>query len=267
MASEIIFIPHGGGPLPLLNDMSHQALIACLSSLSETIKKPKAIVMVSAHWEEKLATLSSSANPPMIYDYSGFPEESYSIQYPALGDTQLATKIKNLLQANNIPAELNNQRGFDHGTFVPLKLIYPNADIPVVQLSLINHLNGQAHINLGKALAALSEENILIIGSGSSFHNLSLMRHSHPETNQRAQAFDDWLNEKLLDNNSSQLDKEHALANWQAAPYARFCHPREEHFLPLFVCLGAALVNNFKARSIFKEEIMGIPMSGFLWKA
>jgi len=261
--SEIIFLPHGGGPLPLLNEPSHKGIISFLLSLSKRVHRPKAILLISAHWEESIATVSSSPKPSMIYDYGGFPEESYSIQYPAIGDVELATRVKLLLTTRNIPVRLDAERGFDHGTFVPLKLIYPKADIPVVQLSLLKNLNAQAHIDLGKAIASLSEENILIIGSGSSFHNLSLMRQPHPEAEMRAQAFDVWLNSILKEDSYIQ---EQALTNWDSvAPYARFCHPKEEHLLPLHVCLGAALANNFKVKSIFREKLMGIPMSGFIW--
>lgn len=265
MPNKIIFIPHGGGPLPLLNEPSHKVLIDFLLGLSQIIDKPKAILIISAHWEEQTPTISSAAYPRMIYDYGGFPAESYLIQYPAPGSPSLARQIQTLLLESGIRADLDEQRGYDHGTFVPLKLIYPNADIPVVQLSLLKNLNADAHLAMGKAIASLSHDNVLIVGSGSSFHNLSLMRQSHPETAMRAKAFDDWLNEKLLNKNCHYKELEQLFKAWQEAPYARFCHPREEHLLPLHVCLGAALANNFTAHSLFNENVMNIPMSGFIW--
>lgn len=170
--SPVLFIPHGAGPLPLLGDASHQGMVDFLEGITPSLGKPSAILVISAHWEAEKATITGGETPPLIYDYDGFPDEAYQIDYPVPGSPKLAEKIYGLLQQNGIDASLDGQRGFDHGVFVPLKIMYPEAAIPCVQLSLIKHLKAESHVNLGKALSALRSENILIIGSGFSFHNL-----------------------------------------------------------------------------------------------
>lgn len=149
---RVLFISHGGGPMPLLGDEGHNEMIACLKEITTQIRKPSAIVVVSAHWEEKVPTITSGANPSLIYDYYGFPEESYAIKYPCSGEPALAGQIHNLLEKAGISSTLDVQRGFDHGLFVPLAIMYPDADIPCVQLSLINTLNPTEHIKIGRAL-------------------------------------------------------------------------------------------------------------------
>ena len=169
---SVLYISHGGGPLPLLGDEGHHEMVDCLSDLARTLEKPAAIIVISAHWEENKPTITSGATPSLIYDYYGFPNESYDIRYPAPGDPLLAHKIFRLLNGSGIEAVLDEQRGFDHGVFVPLKIMFPDADIPCVQLSLVKSLNPLEHIRIGKALAGLKDDNVLIIGSGSSFHNI-----------------------------------------------------------------------------------------------
>ena len=189
---SVLFIPHGGGPMPLLGDKSHQDLVTFLKSSQTLIKKPKAILMISAHWEENVATITSNATPELIYDYYGFPKQAYQIEYPAAGDPELAHKVLNLLKAQDIETKLDPQRGFDHGMYVPLKLIYPEADIPCVQLSLLKNLDAQQHINIGKALNALLDENILIVGSGFSFHNMEEFR-APTASDSKNEAFEAWM--------------------------------------------------------------------------
>ena len=168
----VLFIPHGGGPLPILGDQRHQELIKFLEKIKTIINKPSSIIIVSAHWEEEEVKITSGEKPSLIYDYSGFPEETYKIIYPAAGNPELANKIKILLNAQNINSKLDTERGFDHGVFIPLKIMYPDASIPCVQISLLNNLDPKKHIEIGKALTSLMDENILILGSGMSFHNL-----------------------------------------------------------------------------------------------
>ncbi|MGZ8881699.1 MAG: DODA-type extradiol aromatic ring-opening family dioxygenase, partial [Methylosarcina sp.] len=170
--SPVLFIPHGGGPLPLLGDKEHQTLVHFLQEIAPSLGRPSAIVLISAHWEENIATITSGPSPSLIYDYYGFPEETYRIQYPAPGSPGLADKIFRLLQQSGISTRLDDQRGFDHGLFVPLKIMFPRVDIPCVQLSLVNNLDPATHIGIGKALAELRKDKVLIIGSGFSFHNL-----------------------------------------------------------------------------------------------
>jgi len=266
MAAPIVYIPHGGGPMPLLDEPNHQGLTEFLKNLDAQLGQPKAILMISAHWEEDIVVVSGGAKPELIYDYYGFPEESYQISYKAIGKPELAAKVVKILKDAGISAKNDTTRGFDHGTFVPLKLIYPKANIPVVQLSLINDLDPQKQIDLGKAIGKLVAEDILIIGSGLSFHNLQVLMSCDPSVFEKSKQFDDWLNNTLVDQNLTWQGREKNLINWLSAPYARFAHPREEHLLPLHVCFGAALSANLKAKNIFKQKFLGTQVSAFLWQ-
>ena len=264
MIAPILYIPHGGGPMPLLNEPNHKPLISFLQDLPSHWEKPSAIVLISAHWEENTPTITSSPSPGLLYDYYGFPPESYKIKYQAPGSPELANKISQLLSRYSMGPKLDDARNFDHGVFVPLKLMYPEANIPIVQISLVHTLDPAFHMEMGKAMSELSRENIMILGSGSSFHNLEkLMRRDH-DTYDKATEFDKWLYEILI------MEKEHsiterALIHWKSAPQATYAHPREEHLLPLHVCFGAVKQNDFKPKIIFREDLLGVPMSGFLW--
>ena len=260
--AQVIYFSHGGGPLPILGDASHKAMVEFMQQLPSQLKRPEAILVISAHWEESTATLLSAHTPPMLYDYYGFPDESYDITYPAPGSPELANKIKSLLLKNNISARLDSQRGFDHGLFIPLKLMYPQADIPSLQLSLLRGLNPTAHIALGKALRELMYENILVIGSGFSFHNMRAFSWHGANTPDPANDdFQNWLIE-VCAGPISQPEREQLLIEWQKAPSARYCHPREEHLLPLHVCLGMA---DKPASTIFDDYILGKRAVAFLW--
>ena len=169
---RVLFLSHGGGPLPLLGDPAHREMVENLQIIAGRIAKPTAILVISAHWEERVATLTSGAKPALIYDYYGFPEKSYEIEYPCPGEPALADQVQRLLTEAGIEARLDAQRGFDHGLFVPLKIMYPEADIPCIQLSLVKGLDPAEHIRIGKALAGLRQEGLLVIGSGFSFHNM-----------------------------------------------------------------------------------------------
>jgi len=237
---QVLFVSHGGGPLPLLGDSQHQELVAQLQGISEQLTKPQAILVVSAHWEADTATVTSAREPGLLYDYYGFPSESYQIQYPASGNPELAQQVLTTLAEHDINASADDQRSLDHGVFVPLKLMYPDADIPVIQVSLMHNLDPQQHIALGKALAAIDHEGLLILGSGFSFHNMkAFFAPQNPETEKRNLAFENWLKDALTRNDISEIEREQRLINWAEAPEARFCHPREEHLLPLLVCYGA----------------------------
>lgn len=260
--AQIVYFSHGGGPLPILGDTSHKAMVDFMRELPSQLREPDAILVISAHWEESIATLLDGQNPPLFYDYYGFPEEAYEITYPAPGNPALANRIVGLLEENNIPARPDSERGFDHGLFIPLKLMYPQAEIPSLQLSLLKGLDPTAHIALGKALRELMKENILIIGSGFSFHNLRAFSRQEKSTSDQANdAFQDWLIEVCTDL-PSQIEREQRMIAWTKAPSARYCHPREEHLLPLHVCLGAA---NKQAKLIFDDSILGKRSVAFLW--
>lgn len=260
--AQIVYFSHGGGPLPILGDESHKAMVNFMMQLPSRLKKPDAILVISAHWEESMATLLGAHTTPMFYDYYGFPEQAYGITYPAPGNPELANKIAGLLIKNNISARLDPQRGFDHGLFIPLKLMYPQADIPSLQLSLLRGLDPKAHIALGKALRELMYENILVIGSGFSFHNMGAFSWQGINAPDPANdAFQNWLID-VCTGPISQTEREQLLIEWQKAPSARYCHPREEHLLPLHVCLGMA---DKPASTIFDDYILGKRGVAFLW--
>jgi len=259
----VLFIPHGGGPLPLLGDQGHQNLVDFLQEIRPSLGQPSAIVVISAHWEESLVTITSGATPALIYDYYGFPDEAYRIQYPVPGSPGLADKILRLLQYNGISARLDSRRGFDHGLFVPLKIMFPAAEIPCVQLSLVNSLDPATHIKIGKALAELRKDNVAIIGSGFSFHNLNAFfapdREAHDAKNE---AFEAWLIDTCTKDDLSSQEREARLIGWRNAPYADYCHPREEHLLPLHVCVG---FTSAPAKLVFEGRILGKKASAFRW--
>ncbi len=255
----VVFLPHGGGPWPFVDVGFPQhecdAMAAYLRGVKAvTVKPPKALLVVSAHWEETVPTVMTSPKPPMLYDYYGFPPASYTIQWPAPGAPEVAARVRQLLGAAGFETREDATRGFDHGTFVPLKLTYPEADVPTLQLSLKAGLNPAEHIAMGRAIAPLRDEGVFIVGSGMTFHNLRLFwdARAHPH----AEAFDAWLREAVL---SSERDAK--LSAWERAPSARLVHPREEHLLPLMVVAGAA--GSDAARVTFDGTTMGQRISGF----
>ena len=262
MKAQIVYFSHGGGPLPILGDPGHQKMVDFMLQLPAQLHKPDAILVISAHWEESAATLTGAQNPPMLYDYYGFPDKAYEITYPAPGSPALASRISEILSSAGIPNRIDPQRGYDHGLFIPLKLMYPGADIPCLQLSLLRGLNPARHIALGAALRQLSTENILVIGSGFSFHNVRAFSWQSPDAPDPANdAFQDWLIETCTAE-IPQSEREQRLVAWEKAPSARYCHPREEHLLPLHVCLGMA---DQPARLVFDDYILGKRGVAFLW--
>ncbi|KUJ85424.1 dioxygenase [Ruegeria marisrubri] len=232
------FISHGGGPWPWLPAMRRRfaELETSLARMPQEIgQRPSAVLMISGHWEESDAyAVMSSAHPPMVYDYSGFPPETYQITYPAPGARELAQRTAELISAAGLPTRLDPERGFDHGTFAPMAVMYPQADVPTYQISLRSHYDPAEHLALGRALAPLRDEGVLIVGSGLSYHNLRLMGREGEVPSAR---FDAWLNEALA---LQPAERTKALIDWESAPYARICHAQEDHLVPLFVALGAA---------------------------
>ncbi|MFT5220834.1 MAG: 4,5-DOPA dioxygenase extradiol [Planctomycetota bacterium] len=258
-----LYIPHGGGPLPLLNEGAYVAMNRFLREFPQSITKPDAVIVISAHWEEEVVSVIAGPNPELLFDYYGFPAESYEYRYPAPGQPQLAQKIQALLGGSGIECNLNFDRGFDHGLFVPLMLMYPDGDIPCVQLSLSSSLDAALHINIGKALAGLKGENILILGSGFSFHNMrALMSKTDDSVDEKNQAFESWLAQTCSDTDLSEDEREQSLANWLEAPHARYCHPREEHLLPLQVCYGFA---QSPAQTLFQQPVARFIASAYRW--
>jgi len=259
-----LFLSHGGGPLPLLGDDAHVEMVSCLKKIAATISRPSAIIVVSAHWEAVNATVTSGAKPKLIYDYGGFPPESYEIKYPCPGNPSLASSINKHLEKAGIESSSDSTRGFDHGVFVPLKIMYPEADIPCVQLSLIQGLDPRAHIELGRALQILADPSLLLIGSGFSFHNMrAFFARETADSRNANQSFERWLLDTCSNPDISEEERTKRLVNWDAAPFARFCHPREEHLLPLHVCYGfsaSACTESFELKILNKESSM------YLWE-
>lgn len=259
-----LFLSHGGGPLPLLGDKTHLEMVSRLKNIATTIARPSAIIVVSAHWEESRPTVTSGCNPELIYDYRGFPKESYEIKYPCPGEPQLAQTIASKLGNADIAADLDEFRGFDHGLFVPLKIMYPEADIPCVQLSLIKGLDPAEHIKLGHALRDLDDPSLLLIGSGFSFHNMQAFFTPDTEESRTMNlSFERWLLETCSDQDISENKRKQRLIGWESAPFARYCHPREEHLLPLHVCYGFAAS---ACSTSYELEILNKKSSMYLWE-
>ncbi|MDP1918418.1 MAG: class III extradiol ring-cleavage dioxygenase [Myxococcales bacterium] len=237
----LAFVPHGGGPWPFVDvgfgpkDQENRLREYLVSVGSVPKTKPKALLVISAHWEEAVPTVMTSPKPPMLYDYSGFPPESYQVQWPAPGAPDVAKRVRSLLEAAGIPSAEDNARGFDHGTFVPFKLAWPNADIPTLQLSLKAGLDPAQHLAIGRALAPLRDEGVFILGSGMTFHNLRTLFNG--SGGPASEAFDAWLQETMK---LPTTQRDARLIEWSKAPGGRASHPREEHLVPLMVIAGAA---------------------------
>ncbi len=258
-----IFVSHGGGPCFWITmpepfgPGAFDGLADYLANIPAALPaRPKAILVISGHWEAARPTVSTSPAPPMYFDYYGFPEHTYRLNYPAPGSPEVATRVRELLDAAGIASDEDPRRGFDHGVFVPFMKIYPEADIPVVALSLQHNLDAAQHIAIGKALQPLRDEGVLIVGSGMSYHNLRSYRDGDRRV---AATFDGWLTEAATNPDPETRDRE--LTQWSAAPCARQAHPREEHLLPLMVVAGAA--GDDVGRHAFSEVIGGKDVSGY----
>lgn len=248
------YVSHGGGPWPWLMDVmpGWENLHASLASLPTEIgRRPRAILAVSAHWEEREFTVQTHPNPPMLYDYGGFPDFTYRIQYPAPGSPEVAARVTELLGGAGFPVRADARRGFDHGVFAPLFVSYPNADVPILQLSLRADFDPAAHLAVGRALAPLRDEDVLILASGFSFHNLRLFG---PAGREPSRAFDDWLAVTMLE--STPAERSQRLVDWESAPSARISHQREEHLIPLMVAVGAA-EGDAATRTYYETDLMG----------
>ncbi len=260
-----LFIPHGGGPCFFMEDGigpkgTWDRMAAYLRGIAASVgQRPKAILVISGHWEEAQPTVHVGRNPPLLFDYYGFPEHTYHLRYPAPGAPELAGRVRGLLAAAGIESGEEAARGLDHGVFVPLLLMYPAADIPVVELSLRQDLDPGAHLAIGRALAPLRDEGVLIVGSGMSFHNLRYFASTDSRVIEAAQRFDDWLTAAV--EAVDETERARALESWAATPEAVFCHPRAEHLAPLFVVAGAA--QGDRGRRTYSDRIIGKAVSGF----
>lgn len=258
-----LFIPHGGGPCffmdwtmgPADTWFTLKDWLATVPSLVGIV--PKAMLVVSGHWETRGFAVTGGEHPSLIYDYSGFPAHTYQLRYPAPGSPSLARRVQGLVSNLGVPVAIDEERGFDHGTFIPLMVAFPEANIPVVQLSLDRSLDPALHIEVGKALAPLRREGVLIVGSGMSYHNLRGFfsgGNAGPSTQ-----FDAWLTEAVTEHAGA--SREEKLKTWALAPGGREAHPREEHLLPLMVAAGAA--DGELGRKVFSDRIMGHLISAY----
>lgn len=260
-----LFIPHGGGPCFFMEPMrgpkdTWDEMAAYLRGIAAGLgQKPKAILVISGHWETEKPTVNSGARPPLLFDYYNFPEHTYRLTYPAPGSPEVAGRVRDLLAAGGFASDEDKTRGFDHGIFIPFLLIYPQADIPIVQLSLQRDLDPAIHLAIGRALAPLREEGVLIVGSGMSFHNLRSFLGDDRGSDEASRTFDDWLTQAVTEPDASR--RADALADWERAPFARLCHPREEHLIPLMVAAGAA--GDDQGRRTYNGRVWGKTLSGF----
>lgn len=256
---QTYFLSHGGGPWLHVESMRQQFAKTerGLRSLPSRLPdQPRAILAISGHWEADEFTVSTASRPGMEYDYHGFPEHTYHVQYPAPGSPVLAKRVKDLLSASGTHTNEDAQRGFDHGVFVPLELMYPQAEVPVVMLSLKSGYDVQGHLRVGQALAPLRDEGVLIIGSGLTYHNMR--GFGRDESTSIATAFQAYLDEAIQANAAK---RDNMLLQWETAPEARLAHPREDHLLPLIVVAGAALSD--VGHKVFEDYAMKVPMASY----
>jgi aromatic ring-opening dioxygenase catalytic subunit (LigB family) len=257
----VVFIPHGGGPWPFVEMGFPRDDVDKLAGYLRSVRHvppvpPRALLVVSAHWEAPVATVMTAERPPMLYDYYGFPPESYTLTWPAPGSPPLAARTRTLLEGAGFATAADPSRGYDHGTFVPLKLTYPDADVPAVQLSLKEGLDPAEHIAIGRALQPLRDEGVFIVGSGMTFHNLRAFRD--PRSAPVSEAFDAWLRESMALEPGARNAR---LERWTSAPAARAAHPREEHLIPLMVASGAA--GDDAAVVAFNDTFTGLRLSAY----
>ena len=253
------FVPHAGGPVGHVDMGLPRTEVDPIVSYWRSLRDlpgttPRAVLAVSAHWEARIPTVMSSPSPPMLYDYGGFPAEAYQIAWPAPGDPALAGRVRELLAGAGFETAEDPRRGFDHGTFVPLKMTYP-ANVPVVQLSLKVGLDAAEHLGIGRALTPLRDEGVFIVGSGDSFHNMHGFTQAYRE---RSVAFNAWLADAVAAEGS---ERDRKLADWTSAPFARDCHPREDHLIPLMVAAGAAAED--VGRLSWRGSFFGTEQVGF----
>ncbi|TQF43614.1 aromatic ring-cleaving dioxygenase [Bradyrhizobium sp. UNPF46] len=257
-----LFLSHGGGPWPFMEDRRVQYARTAeeFGRLPQLLpERPKAVLVITGHWEADAFTVSTSAHPPMVYDYYGFPEHTYHLKYPAPGKPELAAQVKALLTRAGVDCREDPNQGFDHGTFVPLGLMYPNADMPIVLLSLKSAYDAAEHIKVGEAIASLRDEGILIVGSGLTYHNMR--GFNRPESRPVSYDFEAYLNEAI--SNPDPARRNAMLVDWETAPSARLAHPREDHLLPLMVAAGAA--GSDTGRRVFVDEVANVAMASYVF--
>lgn len=258
----VYYLSHGGGPWPWIEERreSNTDLTQSLRHIpSELPQTPTAILMVSAHWESQEGFLiQGHPNPSMVYDYYNFPAHTYEVVYPAPGKPDLALQVQQLVQQAGFKAAIDPERGFDHGAFVPAFVMYPEAQMPIVQLSINANYDPAQHLALGAALKPLREQGVLIIGSGASYHNLRLLG---PEGAMPSAEFDSWLEAALL--NTKLAERAAHMKHWSQAPSARIVHAREDHLVPLFVSVGASSDVDQVSRILTTTSVHGIKNASY----
>ena len=256
----VFFVSHGGGPWPWVDGMKEVFAKTAreFAALPRRLPaRPKAVLVITGHWEAPEFTVSTAQRPPMDYDYYGFPEHTYQLQYPAPGSPALAARVKELVTQAGMPCAEDPERGFDHGTFVPLWLMYPDADVPVVLLSMKSGYDAAEHIRVGEAIAPLRDEGVLIVGSGLTYHNMRGFRQ--PASMPVSEAFEAYLHDAIRQRDPAVRNK--MLVDWQSAPAARLAHPREDHLIPLMVVAGAA--GRDPGEQIFVDVAMSVAMASY----
>lgn len=256
----VFFVSHGGGPWPWVDGMKQMFVktareFAALPSRLPA--KPKAVLMITGHWEAARFSVSTSESPAMDYDYSGFPEHTYRLQYPAPGLPALASRVRELLDQAGFESADDASRGFDHGTFVPMSLMYPDAGVPVVLLSLRSDYSAAEHIRVGQAISSLRDEGVLIMGSGLTYHNMRGFGRN--ESTPVAEAFEAYLNDAI--SQADVVTRNDMLIHWEQAPGARLAHPQEDHLLPLMVIAGAA--GDDVGHRVFVDHVMNVAMASY----
>jgi aromatic ring-opening dioxygenase catalytic subunit (LigB family) len=259
-----LFIPHGAGPCFFMAWDPPEAwdrMGAWLRRLVDRVGgKPEALLVVSAHWQADVFTVNTRTAHELLFDYHGFPEHTYRITWPARGDAGLAADVVRGLEAAGLDTAEDPHRGLDHGVFIPMKLAFPEADVPVVQLSLKSGLEPGEHVAAGRALQALRRQGVLIVGSGMSYHNMAHFRHGGGETDPDSERFDRWLAETVA---LERTQRERRLLDWASAPGGRASHPAEEHLIPLHVVAGAAGAD--AGRRVFQDTVIGSVQSAFMF--
>ncbi|WP_338466620.1 class III extradiol ring-cleavage dioxygenase [Novosphingobium sp. ZN18A2] len=252
------YIPHGGGPCFFMDDPQGMwtGMEAFLRGLSDTLPEaPRAILVVSAHWETDGFRFTAAERPPLVFDYYGFPPHTYELRYDVPGSPALAGRAASLLRDAGLAADVDAERGLDHGVFVPLLVAFPEATIPVVEMSLDRSLDPALHVAAGKALAPLREDGVLILGSGMSFHNMRA--YGDPRATEPSHDFDRWLADAATQPGPARAA---ALDHWAQAPAGRFSHPREEHLIPMMVAAGTS---ENAGRRVYGQDVMRTAIAGF----
>jgi aromatic ring-opening dioxygenase catalytic subunit (LigB family) len=258
MRQPSLFIPHGGGPCFFMPDPAGNwvGMEAFLRDLGAGLpERPKAILVVSGHWETDGFAFTSAPKPSLLYDYYGFPPHTYELRYDAPGDPALAGRAVGLLRSAGLTAHTDGARGLDHGVFVPMKVAFPDADIPVVEMSVDRALDPALHRAAGRALAPLRDAGVLILGSGMSFHNMR--GYGDARFTEPSEQFDRWLTAAA---ESAPASRAAAFDEWVDAPAGRLSHPREEHLLPLMVAAGAS---DQPGTRIYSGQVLKTAISGF----